>query len=83
MRGARACGARGHAGRAGVRGARAWQERAGRARHAGWGARGRQARAHAAGRAAGPAGCALGARNLFLARFDSVFFQSQIFGHCS
>ena len=39
--------------------------------------------AHAAGRAAGPAGCALGARNLFLARFDSVFFQSQIFRHCS
>ena len=37
----------------------------------------------AAGRAAGPAGCTLGARNLFLARFDSVFFRSQLFGHCS
>ena len=47
------------------------------------GTRGRQAGARAAGRAAGPAGCALGARNLFLARFDSVFFRSQIFGHCS
>ena len=28
-------------------------------------------------------GCALGALGLFLARFDSVFFLSQIFGHCS
>ena len=47
------------------------------------GARDRQAGARAAGRAAGPAGYALGVRNLFLARFDSVFFRSQIFGHCS
>ena len=39
--------------------------------------------ARAARRAAGRAGCALGARSLFLARFDSVFFRSQIFGHCS
>ena len=37
----------------------------------------------AAGRAARPAGCALGALCLFLAQFDSVFFRSQIFGHCS
>ena len=29
--------------------------------------------ARAAGRAAGPAGCALGAHSLFFARFDSVF----------
>ena len=36
----------------------------------------------AAGRAAGPAGYALGALSLFLARFDSVFFRSHIFGHC-
>ena len=28
-------------------------------------------------------GCALDALNLFLARFDSVFFLSRIFGHCS
>ena len=28
-------------------------------------------------------GCALGALSLFLTRFDSVFFLSQIFGHCS
>ena len=28
-------------------------------------------------------GCALGALGLFLAWFDSVFFLSQIFGHCS
>ena len=28
-------------------------------------------------------GCALGALGLFLARFDSVLFLSQIFGHCS
>ena len=31
----------------------------------------------AAGRAAGPAGCALGALSLFLTRFDSVLFLSQ------
>ena len=37
----------------------------------------------AAGRAAGPTGCALGELSLFLARFDSVLFLSQIFGHCS
>ena len=37
----------------------------------------------AAGRTAGPTGCALGALSLFLARFDSVLFLSQIFGHCS
>ena len=50
------------------------------------GARGRQAGsrgARAARRAAGPVGCALGARILFLARFDSVFFRNHIFGHCS
>ena len=50
------------------------------------GERGRQAgarRAPAARLFAGPAGCALGARSLFLALFDSVFFQSHIFGHCS
>ena len=35
------------------------------------------------GRAAGPAGSALCALSLFLARFDSIFFQSLIFGHCS
>ena len=28
-------------------------------------------------------GCALVALGLFLARFDSVLFLSQIFGHCS
>ena len=28
-------------------------------------------------------GCALSALDLFLARFDSVLFLSQIFGHCS
>ena len=28
-------------------------------------------------------GYAFGALGLFLARFDSVFFLSQIFGHCS
>ena len=68
----------GRAGCAGVQGARVWQERGG-ARAAG-----RLGRAgRATGRAAGPASCALGARSLFLARFDSVFFRSQIFGHCS
>ena len=36
-----------------------------------------------AGPAAEPAGCALGALRLFLAQFDSVFFRSQIFRHCS
>ena len=35
------------------------------------------------GRATGPAGSALGALNLFLALFESVFFRSLIFGHCS
>ena len=34
-------------------------------------------------RAAGPAGYALDALSLFLARFDSVLFLSQIFRHCS
>ena len=38
-----------------------------------------QARRRAAESAVGPAGCALGALSLFLARFDSVFFRSQIF----
>ena len=28
-------------------------------------------------------GCALGALGLFSTRFDSVFFLSRIFGHCS
>ena len=37
----------------------------------------------AAGGAAGPVGCALSALSLFLARFFSVLFLSQIFGHCS
>ena len=41
------------------------------------------AQGRAAGRAAGPTGCALGALCLFLARFDSVLFLSQIFRHCS
>ena len=47
------------------------------------GARGRQAGAVAARHAAGPAGYALGAHSLFLARFDSIFFRSQIFRQCS
>ena len=47
----------------------------------------RGARAHALGarggrRAAVGQGCALGVLSLFLSRFDSVFFLSQIFGHC-
>ena len=65
---------------AGVRAARGLQ--AARAR----GPTGRVAgarEARAAGRAVGPAGCALDARSLFLSRFHSVFFRSQIFGHCS
>ena len=49
--------------------------------------RARQARGLGAGRAAWARGlakdCALGALSLFFARFDSVFFLSQIFGHCS
>ena len=70
---------------------RARQERHGRmgAGHTGAGERG----GGAASRGLGPGraawvrglakGCALGALGLFLARFDSVFFLSQIFGHCS
>ena len=54
-----------------ARGARARGRRAQRARAA-W----------ALGARAGQ-GCALGALGLFFARFDSIFFQSQIFGHCS
>ena len=68
-RGAQACGALRRAGCSGVARAR--------------GARPAGRLGRAAGRAAGPAGCALGAHSLFLARFDSVFFRSQIFGHCS
>ena len=59
----------------------AWGSRAHR-QAGGQGARGAQ-QGHAARRAAGPASCALGALGLFLARFDSVLFLSQIFGHCS
>ena len=59
--------AQGRWARRGVRGA--WGARAcvacGRGRSA-RGARGRQAGARTVGRAAGPAGCALGARSLFL-----------------
>ena len=51
---------------AGARGARGRQV---------WGAQERGARP---GRAAGPASCALGALGLFLTRFDSVLFLSQI-----
>ena len=64
-------GARGKT--AAARGARATRARGARDMGAG----------RAAGRAVGPAGSALGALSLFLARFDSVFFRSQIFGHCS
>ena len=83
----RAAGARqrrvGCPGRAGsrrqVRGARS-------GRRAG-GVQARGARQAGAGRTAWARGlalgCALGALGLFLARFDSVFFLSQIFGHCS
>ena len=57
----------------------------------GSGARGASGRALGARQGVGRAalarglakGCALGALSLFLARFDSVFFLSQIFGHCS
>ena len=61
--------ARGAAGAAGARGARGTG-----AGHAAW--------ARSLGARPGQ-GCALGALGLFLARFDSVFFLSQIFGHCS
>ena len=44
--------------------------------------RARQARGRALG-ARPSQGYAFGALGLFLARFDSVFFLSQIFGHCS
>ena len=56
-----------------------WVRGGGQKRH------GRAARALGAGprRAAGPAGSALGALSLFLARFDSVFLWSLIFRHCS
>ena len=64
-------GALGLAGRRGAAGVQAGDR----------GARG--AAGPAAGRAAGPADCALGALSFFLARFDSVLFLSQIFGHCS
>ena len=67
-------GARGN--RSGARGSRRGAHAAagtGCAQHAGaW--RGRGARPR---RAAGPAGCALGALGLFLTRFDSVLFVSQ------
>ena len=69
--GAKAAGTRA---RADVRGAA--DERQGRSKRAG------ARQGHAAGRAAGPTGCALGALSLFLARFDSVLFLSQIFRHC-
>ena len=85
----RAAGARARRGRVGSRsatdarlGARADARSAagGRAQQA-QGARGAAGRVIR--RAAGPARCALGALSLFLARFDSVLFLSQIFGHCS
>ena len=66
-------GARQAHGRKGRRGARERRRARGaraRARHRRW-ARGLAK------------GCALGALSLFLARFDSVFFLSRIFGHCS
>ena len=48
------------------------------------GARGAQeARAQGALGSRAGQGCALGALGLFLVRFDSVLFLSQIFGHCS
>ena len=68
----------GAGGRTGARLAGARQWRAGRAQ---------QGRGLGSGCAAWPPGlakgCALGALSLFLARFDSVFFLSQIFEHCS
>ena len=78
-------GARG-VGRAGrlARG-RKWQAGTASARGAGAaaGAWARGARpAQALGARAGQ-GCALGVLDLFSARFDSVLFLSQIFGHCS
>ena len=53
---------------------------AGRAEHAGQGWLGGLGAAWARELAKG---CALVALGLFSARFDSVFFLSQIFGHCS
>ena len=47
------------------------------------GAEGTRPRRWARGLGAQAKGYALGALSLFLARFDSVFFRSQIFGHCS
>ena len=77
---AQARGALGHAGVAAGTGA--WGSSARGARQE---QHGRAARALGArpGRAAGPVGSALGALSLFLAQFDSVFFRSLIFGHCS
>ena len=61
--GARRVARHGRAGEPGARGSRRKGSQAG-ARHK-------------PGRAAGPAGCALGALSLFLTRFDSVLFLSQ------
>ena len=58
----------------------AWQ---GRTARAAWALGARPGRwARGLGVRAGQ-GCALGALSLFSTRFDSVFFLSQIFGHCS
>ena len=69
----------GHAGGAQAHGARGAGSSSARQGAAGRG-RERQGAAWARGLAKG---CALGALSLFLALFDSVFFLSQIFGHCS
>ena len=64
-----------------------WAAGAGARGARGAGLAGRQARGLGAGGTAlarGLAtGCALGALDLFSTRFDSIFFLSQIFGHCS